>query len=143
MTKKLVDAVSKGEVETVDLEELIRARLNEYGQELLNPTPIAPPIGYKPAPTIREQIRDMIRSEQLAAAFEGVETFEEADDFEVGDDFEHLPLSGYEPNFDPIPDPREPAQAPPASPPPPAAVAPESPPAAPPPAPVASAEVPR
>lgn len=143
MSTQKVDAVHKGEVEIVDLEDLIRARLNEFGQELVNPTPIAPPVGYNPQPSLQERIRQMIRSEHLAQAYEGAETFEEADDFEVGDDFEHLPRTMYEPNFDPVPEAPAAVQPPPANPPPPAAAAPENAPAAPPLAPVASPEVPR
>lgn len=73
---------------------------DEHGRELPDPTPIAPPIGYKRNPTIAEQIRDMVRSEQLRQAAEqsGMETFEEADDFYVEDDFD--PTNPYEANFD-------------------------------------------
>lgn len=51
---------------------------------------MAPPVGYKPAPSLADQIREMVRSERLAreAAEAGYETFEEADDFDVGDDFD-------------------------------------------------------
>lgn len=73
------------------------------GRELMDPTPIAPPIGYKKSPSIAEQIRTMIRSEHLRQEAEraGYETFEEADDFDVGDDFD--PKSPYEEVFEPVP----------------------------------------
>lgn len=63
-------------------------RLNAEGQEILDPTPMAPPIGYKKQPTMVDHIRAMIASERLAqeAAAAGAETFEEADDFDVDDD---------------------------------------------------------
>lgn len=68
--------------------------------ELVDPTPIAPPIGFKRTPSLAEQIRDMVRSEALRAEVEkaGAETFEEADDFDVDDDFD--PTSPYEADFD-------------------------------------------
>lgn len=79
----------------------VKDRLNPRGHEILDPTPIAPPVGYQAAPSLREQIRDMVRSERLAqeVAAAGFETFEEADDFDVGDDFD--PRTPYEERFDP------------------------------------------
>lgn len=78
-------------------------RLDEYGREILNPIPMAPPVGYNRTPSLSEQIRSMVRSECLALEAEaaGLETFEEADDFDVGDDFD--PSSPYEEVFDPTP----------------------------------------
>lgn len=77
--------------------------LDQQGREMPNPTPLAPPLGYKKQPSIREQIRNMVRGEQLRLAAEsaGVETFEEADDFDVGDDYD--PTSPYEEVFEPMP----------------------------------------
>jgi len=77
-------------------------RLTPDGRrENLDPTPVAPPVGYKAAPSLSDQIREMVRSERLAleAAQGGFETFEEADDFEVGDDYD--PSTPYEETFDP------------------------------------------
>lgn len=78
-------------------------KFDEEGRELMDPTPIAPPIGYRKSPSISEQIRTMIRSEKLRQEAEeaGYETFEEADDFEVGD-FD--PKSPYEEVFEPLPE---------------------------------------
>lgn len=75
--------------------------LDERGREVPDPTPIAPPVGWNPQPTLVEMIRNMVKSEKLAqeAAAAGAETFEEADDFEVGDDYD--PESPYENDFDP------------------------------------------
>lgn len=69
--------------------------------EVPDPTPMAPPLGYKPAPSIMEQVRDMVRSEQLRAAAlsAGAETFEESEDFDVE---EYEPSSQWEEQFDPI-----------------------------------------
>jgi len=74
--------------------------LNADGSENLDPQPMAPPVGFKPAPSLAEQIREMVRSEKLAreAAEAGFETFEESDDFDVGDDFD--PRTPYEEIFD-------------------------------------------
>lgn len=78
-------------------------KFDDEGREIMDPTPIAPPIGYKKAPSISETIRNLIRSERLKqeAAAQGYETFEEADDFDVGDDFD--PTSPYEEVFEPLP----------------------------------------
>lgn len=79
----------------------------ENGEEIMDPTPIAPPVGYKKAPTIAEQVRNLIRSERLRheAEAQGYESFEESDDFNVGDDFD--PRSPYEEVFEPTPQPTE------------------------------------
>lgn len=74
-------------------------RLNAEGQEILDPTPVAPPVGYKRQPTMVDHIRAMVASERLAqfAAEAGAETFEEADDFDVDDDPEiSTPYEVYE-----------------------------------------------
>lgn len=76
--------------------------LTPLGYEIADPTPVAPPIGYKKQPTLVEQMRNMIRSEMLAreVAAQGQETFEESEDFEVGDDLPD-PQSEWENDFDP------------------------------------------
>lgn len=70
------------------------------GKEHLDPTPISVPIGWKRPLTLNEQIRQMVRSEELRrfALSSDQETFEEADDFDVGDDFD--PTAPYEQDFD-------------------------------------------
>lgn len=87
--------------------------LDEHGRELPDPTPIAPPVGFRRQPSLAEQIRAMVRSERLRqeAEAQGFETFEEADDFEVGDDYD--PTSPYEEVFDPHPNPEGAAMTPP------------------------------
>lgn len=84
---------------------LFAKRLNEKGQEIPDPTPIAPPVGFKRQPSLSEQIRAMIRSEQLRQEAEsaGYETFEEADDFDIPDD-PIDPTTPYEAVFDPQPE---------------------------------------
>lgn len=85
----------------VDEDGEIVSALAPDGSEVPDPTPMAPPVGYKPAPSLADQIREMVRSERLAreAQEAGFETFEEADDFDVGDDYE--PNTPYEETFDP------------------------------------------
>lgn len=77
-------------------------RQNVYGQELPDPTPMAPPVGYNRQPSLTEKIRSMIRSEALRqeALRAGAETFDEADDFNVDDDAELDPHSQWENDFD-------------------------------------------
>lgn len=60
--------------------------LDPLGQLVPDPTPMAPPIGYKRQPSMVEIIREQIRLAGLEAANQGYESFEEADDFDVGDD---------------------------------------------------------
>lgn len=75
--------------------------LDQEGREILDTTPIAPPIGFHKEPSMFEYMREMIRSARLAEEAEaaGLETFEEADDFDVADDFD--PSTPYENDFDP------------------------------------------
>lgn len=90
----------------LDLEEYLKKLaergLAPDGRLIPDPTPIAPPVGYKKQPSMVEIVRDMVRSEQLAAAARasGKETFEESEDFDVGDDPD-LMRSPWENEFDP------------------------------------------
>lgn len=70
-----------------------RNRHDENGHEVLNPTPVAPPLGYNPAPSLVEQIRQQVRAFKQLDDQEP-ETEEEADDFECEDD--PLPTSRWE-----------------------------------------------
>lgn len=76
--------------------------LTPWGAEILDPTPIAPPVGYKRQPTMVEHIRNMVRSERLRQEAEaaGMDTFEESEDFDVGDEDDD-PSTPYENDFDP------------------------------------------
>lgn len=71
-------------------------RHNEAGEEKLNPVPMQPPLGYKKAPSLAEQIAQQVRRMKLdlLQSDNVAETDEEADDFEIGDDYE--PLSKHE-----------------------------------------------
>lgn len=83
-------------------QKLLSKGLNPDGTPILDPTPMAPPIGYKRHPSMVEIVRDMVRSERLRqeAVEAGHETFEESEDFEIDDD--PLPLqSPWENQHDP------------------------------------------
>lgn len=84
------------------LAKLTARGLHPDGTQILDPVPLAPPIGYKKTPSMVEIVRDMIRSERLAAeaAAMGHETFEESEDFDVGDE-DPLMRSPWENDFDP------------------------------------------
>ncbi|QKI28947.1 hypothetical protein 1 [Kummerowia striata microvirus] len=77
--------------------------LNDEGELIPDPVPVAPPIGYKRQPTMVEIIRNMVQSEKLAeeARAAGMETFEESEDFDVGDENAEELRSGFENDFDP------------------------------------------
>lgn len=57
------------------------------GREILDPTPIAVPIGFKQPPTLAEQVRRLV-GHYRTIEDAGFETPEEADDFAVGDDYD-------------------------------------------------------
>lgn len=82
--------------------------LNALGQEMPDPTPVAPPIGYKPSKSIEQIVREMVQSEALKyyAESQGADTFEEADDFgmdeEEPDEFDTR-NAPWEQQFDPLP----------------------------------------
>jgi len=60
--------------------------LNDQGQLVPDPTPMAPPIGFKPQPSMVEIIRKQVQLASEEAKRQGNESLEEADDFDVGDD---------------------------------------------------------
>lgn len=69
-------------------------RLTEFGAEMPDSTPMAPPVGYKKQPSIFENMRAMVQAELSRKAREqGFESEEEAEDFEEPDD---MPLSRHE-----------------------------------------------
>lgn len=87
--------------EAAYLEKLVRLNKNSNGDEVPDPTPMEPPIGWIEPPSMVELIRKMIRDNELE---KGLSTehgsFEEEDDFEIGDDGEDL-RSGWENDFEP------------------------------------------
>lgn len=78
------------------MSELSKTRHNEDGEELLDPTPMQPPLGYKKTLSLSEQIAQQIRRMKLEILNDESiqETDEEADDFNIGDDYE--PISKHE-----------------------------------------------
>jgi len=66
--------------------------LDAKGREILDPTPLALPVGFKHPPTLSEQMEQMFRSYEVnrAIANQGHETFDEANDFDVEDDPDEL-----------------------------------------------------
>lgn len=60
-------------------------RFTDDNKEILNPTPMQPPLGYKPSLSLSEQIRLQVRQFKHLEDNEP-ETEDEADDFEIDDD---------------------------------------------------------
>jgi len=61
--------------------------LNDKGHEVLDPTPMALPIGATRPESLQDQIARMVRSQfMLQRQAEGFESPDEADDFDVEDD---------------------------------------------------------
>lgn len=63
-------------------------RFNERGEEVLNPTVMAPPVGYKKQESMFDIVREQIRRSKVDRFLEDKEpeSEEEADDFEIEDD---------------------------------------------------------
>lgn len=68
----------------------LRAKLNDKGEEKLDPTPMAIPVGFQRPLTMEQQVARLMRSQYEMQAkirdMTGVETPEEADDFDIDDD---------------------------------------------------------
>lgn len=73
------------------------------GEEIMDPTPMEPPIGYHRTPSLAMQMREMIRIAKLQDLENSMdpETIEEADDFEIPDDDIVVPQSPWENDRDP------------------------------------------
>lgn len=88
------------EVVVEETGEVIAAH-DELGREVLDPTPVAPPVRFERGLSQQEHIRRLIQVEMSRAALEeGQESFEEADDFDTGEG-DDLPLTRWEAEFDP------------------------------------------
>lgn len=86
-------------------------QLNEKGHEVLDPTPIAIPVGFKLPESMTDMVRRFVRHELSRQADEkGFETFEESDDFDIEDD-PPLPETKWELNYDQETAPRKPARS--------------------------------
>lgn len=79
----------------------LNERLNERGQEVLDPTPLAIPAGFVKPESLEAKMARAIRVASLQAQSQGFETVEEADDFDIPDDPDTLPDSPWETVFDP------------------------------------------
>lgn len=81
---------------------LEQGRLDAKGHEILDPTPVAIPAGFREPERLAETIQRLVRRgiSDLAAE-QGFETFEEAEDFDVDDDtFD--PATPFETFHDPV-----------------------------------------
>lgn len=71
------------------------ALLLEDGREVVNPVPVAPPVGYVKEPTVMEMIDAQVKRHLASLrGDEELDSEEDAVDFDVGDDYE--PFSPYE-----------------------------------------------
>lgn len=72
------------------MNKLLTSTLDKKGREILNPTPMAVPVGLKQPTSLRDQIKSIIENEMsIQAAQQNMETLEEANDFNVVDDFDN------------------------------------------------------
>ncbi len=79
---------------------MVTGHLNSKGEEILDSTPMAVPIGYSHPEDLQTKMRRIVKNEMsMQAQNNDQESFDEADDFDIGDDFE--PKSPYENDFDP------------------------------------------
>lgn len=108
MIKEVVQSVKNAFVGKGREERKRFGALDARGSEVVSSTPMQPPLGYNPQPSMFDVMRKMISDHQKALESAGYETPEEADDFDVDDDFD--PSSPYEHSFDP---PADPAKLPP------------------------------
>lgn len=75
--------------------------INDLGQEMPDPRPMSPPVGYIKQPSIFDLVRDQVaRAHLLHAQDREFETFEDNDDFDIPDDPAD-PTSPWENDFDP------------------------------------------
>lgn len=81
--------------------KLAEKKLTLDGESIVDPTPQAPPVGYKKQLSMVEIVREQVRNHlSQVAADQGFETFDESEDFEVEDE-DPLPASAWENEFDP------------------------------------------
>lgn len=74
----------------------INAKFNDKGHEILDPTPIALPVGMSKPESLESKMRRFIRTEfSRQAQDQGMESFDEANDFDMDDEAD-LPLTRYE-----------------------------------------------
>lgn len=71
----------------------------ENGREVLDPSPVAMPLGTRRPERLEDQIRRLVRDERYHAAMMGDDTIEEANDFDI-DEEDFNPASPFETEFD-------------------------------------------
>lgn len=65
------------------------------GRTYVDSTPMEPPVGYDPKPSLLQTVREMVKRDlSERAEAEGYESFDDADNFDTGED--DFPVSGYE-----------------------------------------------
>lgn len=83
------------------LPDQVPGKIDFYGREIPDPTPLRVPGGFKRPETLQEQVARLVRGAISREAEEaGFETFDEAEDFDVEDDFD--PRTPFEVVFDPV-----------------------------------------
>jgi len=72
------------------------------GEEIMDPTPMEPPIGYNRQPSLAEQMRQIyLHQRRLELDAQLSESIEEADDFDIPEDDIVIPQSPWENDRDP------------------------------------------
>ena len=88
-------------------------KLDEFGREIFDQTPMAIPVGFSRPEPIHMRLRRMVEQyHREMQDSQEYESFEDADDFDVGDgapSFEDAPTE-YEVNFMPHPEPVKPVK---------------------------------
>lgn len=86
-----------------EINGVVTPHIDDKGREILDPTPIAPPVGFVERESIVDRVRAMVAGNNLQrlAELEGKDTFDEADDFDVDDDPIPMRDTPYENEFDP------------------------------------------
>lgn len=80
-----------------------KPKIDLNGKEVLDETPVPPPVGHLHTDPVRDRIRDFLRQEQARLAEEaaGGETFEDLNDFGVDDDDTYDPDVPWENGINP------------------------------------------
>lgn len=85
-------------------EVLIHGGINDEGLEVVSNVPMAPPVGWKPQPSLLDIVREQVKASRLAQRQQELdemsETIDQADDFDIEDDPAD-PTTPYENDRDP------------------------------------------
>lgn len=86
-----------------EVEGVVTPYIDKDGKEVLDPRPIAPPVGFVERDSITDRLRELIAGERMrrTAELREMDSFEEADDFDVDDDPIPMRDTPYENDFDP------------------------------------------